>query len=195
MNNYDILGVSPKATKQEIRKAYHKMSMIYHPDVGGNSEQFIKIKNAYDELMTFNPNKTHNIHQEHEYDVQIEEMLSMYYSGDGSMSHTFLVKGINMARVIVKGQVVQTWRMQNNYIVVLSVPKKTLIMADYKYDLHFTTIRGGSFVYHYQRKDPRSTLEKLADKYLTKEKIASFIVRALFLFIIAECIHFLIKHT
>lgn len=32
VNHYDCLGVTPSATIGEIKTAYYKLSMIYHPD-------------------------------------------------------------------------------------------------------------------------------------------------------------------
>lgn len=29
---YDALGLTPKASQVDIKKAYYKMSMVYHPD-------------------------------------------------------------------------------------------------------------------------------------------------------------------
>uniref|UniRef100_A0A0A9YJ90 Chaperone protein DnaJ n=1 Tax=Lygus hesperus TaxID=30085 RepID=A0A0A9YJ90_LYGHE len=47
-NHYETLGVSPKATHAEIKSAYYKLSMRFHPDrQDGNREQFEKINNAY----------------------------------------------------------------------------------------------------------------------------------------------------
>lgn len=46
-----ILGVSGKDSKEEVRRKYRELAKKYHPDVGGSSEKFIKINNAYELLM------------------------------------------------------------------------------------------------------------------------------------------------
>jgi len=43
---YNILGVSPDATDEEIKAAYRKLSKTHHPDKGGDKEMFQKITNA-----------------------------------------------------------------------------------------------------------------------------------------------------
>jgi len=43
-----ILGVGKKATTGEIKKAYHKLALVEHPDKGGDAEKFKKIQAAYE---------------------------------------------------------------------------------------------------------------------------------------------------
>lgn len=45
---YDILGVDKKASKDEIKKAFHKLAHKYHPDKGGGDEaKFKEANEAY----------------------------------------------------------------------------------------------------------------------------------------------------
>jgi molecular chaperone DnaJ len=50
---YEILGVSKNATKEEIKRAYRKLSKKYHPDINkapDAAEKFKEIKEAYEVL-------------------------------------------------------------------------------------------------------------------------------------------------
>lgn len=51
---YQILGVSKTATQEELKKAYHKLAMQYHPDRNTQDKQaekkFKEISSAYDIL-------------------------------------------------------------------------------------------------------------------------------------------------
>ena len=49
-SNYDILRISDKSSKKEIREAYRKLVLKFHTDRGGDDEQFKKIKLAYEDL-------------------------------------------------------------------------------------------------------------------------------------------------
>jgi hypothetical protein len=46
----DVLGVSKDATPAQIKTAYRKASLQAHPDVGGSSQEFERINNAYNKL-------------------------------------------------------------------------------------------------------------------------------------------------
>jgi DnaJ-class molecular chaperone len=50
MNYYDILKVNISSSQSEIKSAYRKLSMKYHPDKGGDAEKFKQINEAYQTL-------------------------------------------------------------------------------------------------------------------------------------------------
>lgn len=51
-SDYDILGVKSTASSEEIKQAYRKMAIKYHPDKGGDPKKFQKIHDAYERLLS-----------------------------------------------------------------------------------------------------------------------------------------------
>ncbi|XP_078445372.1 uncharacterized protein LOC144714490 isoform X2 [Wolffia australiana] len=55
---YEVLGVAPSATPQEIKRAYRKLALKFHPDVNKEAnaeEKFLRIKHAYNSLISSDP--------------------------------------------------------------------------------------------------------------------------------------------
>lgn len=56
---YECLGISPQSSDDEVKAAYRKLAMKYHPDryatqgaeaQSSAQKQFLKIQNAYEEI-------------------------------------------------------------------------------------------------------------------------------------------------
>ena len=59
---YKILELSKKCTKEDIKKKYHKLSLKYHPDKnGGSNENFLKINEAYETLYDIEKRKIYDL--------------------------------------------------------------------------------------------------------------------------------------
>ncbi len=61
-NYYQILGVSPDCSQEEIKKAYRKLARCSHPDVCGKSDstEFRKITEAYENINTPSKRKAYD---------------------------------------------------------------------------------------------------------------------------------------
>lgn len=53
-----VLELQYPFTKEELTNSFRKMAFKVHPDMGGKPEQFIKVKAAYDDLLTVIPDES-----------------------------------------------------------------------------------------------------------------------------------------
>lgn len=77
-NSYRILGVKPTASKDEIKKAYRKLAIQFHPDKNSNSkesEERFKIINEANEILS-NDEKRKN----HDFLLHEEELRQQNFS-------------------------------------------------------------------------------------------------------------------
>ena len=52
MDPYKVLGVDQSASDQDIKQAFRKLAVKYHPDRGGDENKFKEINEAYDKIKT-----------------------------------------------------------------------------------------------------------------------------------------------
>ena len=47
-----LLGVDEAASETQIKQAYRRLALIFHPDRGGAQKDFVRLKDAYDSLVS-----------------------------------------------------------------------------------------------------------------------------------------------
>jgi len=96
-NFYNILGVSEKSTKDEIKKAYRSLQMKYHPDKNPGNQEAInmtqKINEAYEtlgdeqkkeeyDMMRNNPFMRMDSRGPHNMDVPLNDIFNMMFGSN-----------------------------------------------------------------------------------------------------------------
>ncbi len=85
---YEVLGVSKKATVDEIKKAYRKLAIQYHPDKNpGNKEAEEKFKEATEAYEILSDDKKRAMYDQ--YGFAGLENMGGGFSGDFRTSHAF----------------------------------------------------------------------------------------------------------
>lgn len=84
---YEILGVSEKATREEIKRAFHKLSLKHHPDRNPNNAEAQKltqqINEAYEVLGDEDKRKEYDFTRNnplHNMDIDMEDILASMFS-------------------------------------------------------------------------------------------------------------------
>jgi DnaJ family protein A protein 2 len=87
---YDRLGVSPSASASEIKRAYHKLAMKYHPDKNADAaaeEKFKFYKEAYDIIGDPEKRNSYNMHGKKYFTeprgMDASDIFSAFFGGGG----------------------------------------------------------------------------------------------------------------
>jgi len=57
---YEILGVAPSASLEEIKVAYRRAARATHPDLGGSEEKFRQVQQAFEDISEYNNPISHD---------------------------------------------------------------------------------------------------------------------------------------
>ncbi|KAJ1958377.1 Type I HSP40 co-chaperone, partial [Linderina pennispora] len=90
---YDVLGVSPNATDSEIKKAYRKLALKYHPDKNPNAgDKFKEVSHAYEVLSDEQKRQMYDQFGEAGMNegggmggINPEDLFSQFFGGGGGM--------------------------------------------------------------------------------------------------------------
>jgi DnaJ-class molecular chaperone len=89
MDYYETLGLGRDASLEDIKKAYRKLAMKYHPDRGGDAEKFKEIGQAYEVLSDperkgrYDQFGTDEPQQQMPHGPDISEIFQHMFSGGG----------------------------------------------------------------------------------------------------------------
>jgi curved DNA-binding protein len=161
MNYYEILDIPVSATLDDIKRAYRKKAMKYHPDRGGNVQQFQEILTAYNELSNIynKPQFEFNLSDDYDdddFDMFVPELsnqdlkinvhisLDQSYIGDTIEARYELLSGkfqtveLDFPAGIRHGQTVQYVGFGDDSVPL--IPRGNLIVT-YIVDIHNSFIR------------------------------------------------------
>jgi len=89
--HYEVLGLTQNCTPQEIKRNYHKLALIWHPDKHNNKPEagstFASINEAYNTLSDANKRRI--------YDTYGQQGLDMENSTNNKSANFFCQKGFN----------------------------------------------------------------------------------------------------
>lgn len=92
LDPYKVLGVDKNASQRDIQKAFHKLSLQYHPDKNkakGAQEKFAEINNAYEILSDEEKKKNYDLYGDEKGNPGFDG--GNFGSGDGS--YTYFTSG------------------------------------------------------------------------------------------------------
>ncbi|AQY21565.1 J domain-containing protein [Riemerella anatipestifer] len=109
-NYYYFLGISEEATSEDIKKAYRKLSLKYHPDKNENDsffvERFREVQEAYEVLIN---SSSRNL-----YDQKLAQIQQNIKSDQPPYIKTFHA---NKLRVKKGEEIILNWQTQNADVI------------------------------------------------------------------------------
>jgi DnaJ-class molecular chaperone len=134
---YNILEIPETSSQEEIKKAYRRLSMIYHPDKNKNdvecTKKFQKISEAYEILGDFNKRNEYDFMQKKE--PMLDNLFSQLFSGvfqDFNMGGTAAEMGPIKMRVFpmsgaMSGAMYHGYGIPSPIVKHISIPMERIV--------------------------------------------------------------------
>ena len=97
---YKILGVKKNASSKDIKKAYHKLAVLHHPDKGGDQDKFKEITKAFETLSDDNKRRNYDQYGEGNGDQPNPGDIFGQMFGNPGMQQNMNKKGNNIKHTI-----------------------------------------------------------------------------------------------
>ncbi|MCD7845923.1 MAG: DnaJ domain-containing protein [Oscillospiraceae bacterium] len=178
MNPYDVLGVKPDASDEEISKAHKRLAKKYHPDLNPNNaaaaEKMGQINRAYDEIKNQRANggtaQNSSTHTRTAYGGQRAAYESGGYSGSaggyGGTGGTGNGGSEDPFDFFFTGFHASTGRQGTSPISVILAVMVTALLVKFLLDVLFGGYNGFYYV-NYQSEAPSSYSEPWYEDYET----------------------------
>ena len=177
-DHYQVLGITPQTTHAQIKEAFHKLSMIHHPDRNRNSEKSNRIYriilNAY-KILSNKAKRTEydEFLKKSEYIKKFGRNNKTYINGKVNCDNNEILEKINITlweldEIIINNRINAYSR---KYILIILTFLDKWILEEYGFPDYFMESR------KLIKKDPREYIKMLNKRKDNKEYLPYFDIK------------------